>query len=219
MKKLMLLPLFLAYCGAAFGQSTESEMKNFPMPPSSIARNKTFGYVGDYGYFISPSKALYDTNLPAAKGYKYVRYKGIAGKKVYFWPAWLSPIPAAADGKDACGHTHLSWGAWVKKTIFPVFGSSSSYRWTFVGGGSMSGVRENGQCKHRAVNPISYIDSGRFGWGKEYAEFDYRGNPFVTEIIFGVRANTHGWGTCVVPSGKFPACREPAYINAWTLAQ
>jgi hypothetical protein len=47
--------------------------------------------------------------------------------------------------------------------------------------------------------------------------FDLRGNPFVKELVLGALSNTHGWGTCSVPSGSFPACYEPSYLIGYTL--
>ena len=41
--------------GVANAQASKSEMAAFPMPPAAVHANKTFAYVGDYGYYTSPS--------------------------------------------------------------------------------------------------------------------------------------------------------------------
>jgi hypothetical protein len=97
--------------------------------------------------------------------------------------------------------------------VIPWIGESTG--WFLAGGGGMSGVlNEQGQCVMRTENVHAGIDD-RFGWGDEFEEFDFRNFSFVRELVLGVQANTHGWGTC--NADGFVACREPGYLIAYTL--
>ena len=54
-------------------------------------------------------------------------------------------------------------------------------------------------------------------WGTTFKELDWRNTSFYTELVVGALSNTHGWGTCPVPGGQFPACHEPSYVIGYTL--
>jgi hypothetical protein len=199
----------------ASGQASAGEMASFPIPPvGGYHATKTFGFTGDHGYYTAPvsSSAGGSSN---ASDYRYVRYRGIAGKRVFLYGAWgTSAVPPPSGGGDACGHTHASYGVWVRWTL--VMPWVDLYRgWILAGGGGMSGVRDSkGQCDHRTDNPLGDIDS-RFGWGDDFETFDLRSSTVIDEIVIGVLSNTHGWGTC--RGGGFPACHEPSYIIGYTL--
>jgi hypothetical protein len=80
----------------------------------------------------------------------------------------------------------------------------------------MSGIRNPaGKCVLTPDNPLRTIDP-RFGWGETFKSFDLRGPTFITDLVVGALSNTHGWGSCTVPSG-FRACHEPSYIIGYTL--
>jgi hypothetical protein len=200
-------------------QASETEMGSFPMPPpSGYAVTKNFNYVGDYGYFLQPSTATYSMDTKA-KDYRYVRYTGVNGKNVWVYGAWgTTAIGNATPKGDNCGHAHVSYGVWVKyRYKLPLFNQTF---WSFTGGGGMSGVRNDaGKCVHKVDNPLKSIDS-RFGWGQEALNLNFKSLPSwveAQEVVVGALANTHGWGSCPVPSGKFPACHEPAWIIGYTL--
>jgi hypothetical protein len=214
--------VFVIFAAAtmAFGQALESEMRAFPMPPiNGYAAEKAFSYTGDYGYYSVPQSSSEGGGI-GAEDYHYVKYSNLSGKNVYIYGAWgTTPIPEPTyDGRewrDACGHAHVSYGVWGRYE-FKFFRSRIS-RWVFLGGGSMSGVREGvpgrwGRCVHKVDNPYKSIDNGRFGWGQEFLSFDFTGGTFLKEVVLGVQSNTHGWGTC----GKF-ACLEPSWAIAYTL--
>ena len=136
-------------------------MRTFPMPPpQGYAETKTFGYAGDYGYYLVPSSSSYGQGA-AASDYSYVSYDGVAGKDVWIYGAWgVTAIPAASGGGDACGHAHTSYGVWARYQYRRWFGFPFWFvnmdRWIFVGGGGMSGVRNaNGQCVLKTMNPAS----------------------------------------------------------------
>jgi hypothetical protein len=78
--------------GTVWGQSSETEMRVFPMPPSQgFKADKAFGFVGDYGYFESGSQPTATPSfqgLPSAQDYDYFRYTGFEGKNVYIYGAW-----------------------------------------------------------------------------------------------------------------------------------
>ncbi len=206
-----------AFPCAAHAQASQSEMSAFPMPPpSGYSAQKSFNYVGDYGYYTAPSSAHYGTGA-GASDYKYVRYTGVSGKRVFVYGAWGTSVPPDPPGPaDACGHSHSSWAVWAKWSLYmPGFGTWGG--WQMLGGGGMSGVRNaSGQCKQKTDGPLASIDS-RFGWGATFKEIDLRGTTFYKELVVGALSNTHGWGTCSVPSGSFPACHEPSYIIGYTL--
>ncbi len=87
-----------------------------------------------------------------------------------------------------------------------------------VGGGGTSGKRNTstGKCEQRKDTGLEKVDA-RFGWGENFKELDFRGSTFFREVVVGALSNTHGWGTCAVPAGMFPACKEPSYIIGYTL--
>jgi hypothetical protein len=203
--------------GRAAAQASPSEMSAFPMlPPSGLVATKTFGYVGDYGYYTAPASSVPGTGA-AASDYRYVRYRGVAGKRVFVYGAWgPTPIPPPSGGGDSCGHAHASWGVWGRwEFSFPFYGTIAG--WTNLGGGGMSGVRNPaGKCVLTPNNPLRTIDP-RFGWGQTFKSFDLRGMTFVTDLVVGALSNTHGWGSCSVPPGSFRACHEPSYIIGYTL--
>jgi hypothetical protein len=67
----------------------------------------------------------------------------------------------------------------------------------------------------RVDNPLKSIDS-RFGWGKDFLNFDFTGNKSIyKEIVIGTLSNTHGWGSCNTPG--FKACHEPSWTIGYTL--
>jgi hypothetical protein len=206
-----------------FGQASEAEMQSFPMPPpSGYAAQKIFAYIGDYGYYTEPLSSV-PGRTANASDYRYVRYSGIDGKKVYVYGAWgTTPIPPAQGGADACGHAHASYGVWGKYELRFFFGVSFS-GWSFLGGGGMSGNRKaNGQCVLDTNNPLSSIDP-RYGWGETFQWFDFKPTCVggtcwrYTELVVGALSDTHGWGSCNVPPNTFKACFEPSYIIGFTL--
>lgn len=206
----------LAIPETSFAQASPAEMASFPMPPpSGYHAQKTFGYVGDYGYYTAPPAASYGVTANASD-YEYVRYRGVAGKRVFVYGAWGPSVPPDPPGDaDACGHTHASWGVWAKWS-FNFLGFHFG-GWTMRGGGGMSGERNaGGKCVHKTDTPLASIDP-RFGWGATFAEIDLRGKGYITELVVGALSNTHGWGTCTVPAGEFPACHEPSYVIGYTL--
>ncbi|MEZ4259547.1 MAG: hypothetical protein R3B36_10805 [Polyangiaceae bacterium] len=219
MKRLLTCAAFtacLAVPASSFAQASQNEMKAFPMPPpSGYHAQKTFNYVGDYGYYTAPTTAVYGTTANASD-YKYVRYRGVAGKRVFVYGAWGTSVPPDPPGDaDACGHSHSSWGVWAKWNINLVGFHYTG--WTMIGGGGMSGERNaQGVCKQKTDTSLASIDS-RFGWGTTFKEVDLRSNTFITELVVGALSNTHGWGTCAVPAGQFPACKEPSYVIGYTL--
>jgi len=202
---------------AASAQASAPEMSSFPMPPpSGYHATKTFAYVGDYGYYTAPAVASPGTSSNASD-YRYVRYRGVSGKRVFVYGAWGPSVPPPpSGGGDACPHTHASYGVWAYWELgITWFGPSTG--WFRAGGGGMSGVRNaKGECEHRTDTSLADIDA-RFGWGREFESFDFRLYPFVKELVVGALSNTHGWGTCKVPRGGFPACHEPSYIIGYTL--
>jgi hypothetical protein len=84
----------LAMVGTSWGQTSESEMRDFPMPPAQgYAAEKVFTYTGDYGYYLFPSSSFPDGGS-SPSDYEYVRYTGLSGKRVYVYGAWGdTPIP------------------------------------------------------------------------------------------------------------------------------
>lgn len=94
----------------SFGQASPDEIAAFPIPPPSgyVAR-KHFAYVGDYGYFTAPSSAVASTTAKASD-YKYVRYTGVSGKRVFVYGAWgTTPIPPPeGDATRAATHTRAT---------------------------------------------------------------------------------------------------------------
>ncbi|HAA31454.1 MAG TPA: hypothetical protein DCE56_31770 [Cyanobacteria bacterium UBA8553] len=203
--------VLLALGRPAYGQASETEMRAFRIPPANgYAQTKNFSYVGDYGYYLVPPSSSPGTGS-GATDYKYVRYTGVSGKKVWIYGAWgTTSIPAATASTDACQHAHSSYGVWGKYQ----FGFLSG--WIFLGGGGMSGKRDaQGRCVLSTDNPLKTTDS-RFGWGKEFLNFDFSSNTIFKELVIGVLSNTHGWGSCTVPSG-FKACHEPSWAIAYTL--
>lgn len=208
---LVLAPAF------AHAQASQAEMQAFPMPPpTGLHAQKAFGYVGDYGYYTAPPSAVYGMEAKA-KDYQYVRYTGVSGKRVFVYGAWgTTPIAPPANGGDNCGHAHASWGAWAKyRIVLPLYGTIQG--WAMAGGGGMSGVRNaQNKCVFKTDGPLAGIDP-RFGWGATFKELDWRNTTFYTELVVGALSNTHGWGTCAVPSGQFPACKEPSYVIGYTL--
>jgi hypothetical protein len=200
-------------------QATPAEIQSFPMPPTSgYAVNKTFTYVGDYGYYLQPSTAVPGMTANATD-YRYVRYTGVKGKNLWVYGTWgTTPVPPATATTDACGHMHASYGVWVKyRYNLPLLNYTV---WSFAGGGGMSGVRNSsGQCQPKVDNPLKNIDP-RFGWGQEAINLNFKNLPAYIEpqeVVVGALANTHGWGSCTVPSGTFKACKEPAWIIGYTL--
>lgn len=204
---------------AAQAQASKAEMQAFPMPPASLHANKTFGYVGDYGYYTSPVNGFFTMSSSKATDYRYVRYKGVSGKHVYVYGAWgTTSIGQPSNGGDNCGHAHASYGVWSKYSIaVPGFGTIAG--WVMSGGGGMSGTRAtpSSPCVLKVDNPLASIDS-RFGWGASFQELDYRNTSVYTDVVVGAGASTHGWGSCSLPPGEtFKACHEPAYIIGYTL--
>lgn len=200
----------------AHAQASQSEMQAFPMPPpSGYFAQKSFAYVGDYGYFTAPATAMYGTGS-AASDYKYVRYTGVSGKRVFVYGAWGTSVPPDPPGEaDACGHSHSSWGVWGRWSIAWAFGTLGG--WSMLSGGGSSGERNaQGKCVQKTDSALASIDP-RFGWGVTFKEIDLRGSTFYKELVVGALSNTHGWGTCSVPSGSFPACKEPSYVIGYTL--
>jgi hypothetical protein len=71
------------------------------------------------------------------------------------------------------------------------------------------------RCVFKVDNGLARVDP-RFGWGQEYAILDLRGRSDVTDVVVGVLANTHGWGTCELPTPtSFLGCRQAAWAQAW----
>jgi hypothetical protein len=122
------------------------------------------------------------------------------------------------DGRtgDNCFHTHLSYGVWAKFDL-TVNGAKISGQ-PLVGGGGMSGVRnQQGICELKTQNSLTPF-SPAFGWGKDFTSFNVTSSQtFIKELIVGASVPTHGWGTCQ-PSGGFTACFEPVWMNVWTLS-
>lgn len=198
------------------GQASASEMAGFPMPPpSGYVATKTFGFVGDFGYYTAPGSAVPGTTANASD-YRYVRYRGVAGKRVFVYGSWgPTPIPPASGGGDACGHAHASYGVWARWRFRVLFLALDG--WSFLGGGGMSGVRNSvGRCVLATENPLVAIHSS-FGWGTTFKSYDFRSHTFITDLVVGALSNTHGWGSCTVPPGTFVACHEPSYIIGYTL--
>jgi hypothetical protein len=199
----------------AWAQANESEMRAFPMPPAEgYAVEKQFTFVGDYGYFLVPEWSRPGAGA-GANDYNYVRYTGVGGKRIVIYGAWGTteiPPPAYVDGRwtDACGHAHASYGVWAG-----IRTRHNGKRWQFMGGGAMSGVRESatGPCVLRVDNELAKIDP-RYGWGRGYLDINLRNSSTVLELVIGVLANTHGWGSCSTPG--FKACHEPAWSIAYT---
>jgi len=200
---------------SALAQATEAEMKAFPMPPAQgYAEQKIFDYVGDFGYFVTPL----DSSPGGGVGpgdYRYVRYSGIRGKRVVIWGTWgtteIPPPGIGPDGRrtDSCFHAHTSYGVWGR---FRFFGFSG---WSFLGGGSLSGVRNSsGNCVMRVDNPNGRLDP-RYGWGVEALDMRFDANSIFTDLVLGVQSNTHGWGSCQMPG--FKACLEPSWALAYTV--
>ena len=108
----------LGFAGAAYGQASQAEMGMFPMPPpTGYAQTKTFAYVGDYGYYLVPSSS-YPAIGSGPGDYRYVSYKGVAGKDVWIYGAWgTTPIPPKSGSADACSHAHTSYGVWARFKI------------------------------------------------------------------------------------------------------
>jgi len=232
----------LLMAGTAWGQSSEAEMRSFPIPPAQGFKvEKTFTYPGDYGYFLSdyqarPTKS-FSQGTSDDQDYDYFRYTGIRGKNVYIYGAWGTiPIPpptlnpAGQITADSCAHAHLSYGVWGRYVLDFTwwFGRWTGPQWVFLGGGGMSGVRStpSSPCVLKVNNPLSTVDA-RYSWGASFLNWDTRGQiplppgffspPFwraldLSELVLGVQANTHGWGSC----GSF-ACHMPAYSIAYTL--
>jgi hypothetical protein len=218
--------LLFAATTTAFGQATESEMRAFPMPPvNGYAHEKAFAYVGDYGYYSVPSSSSLGGGVRPSD-YQYVKYSNLSGKQVYIRGRWgTTPIPKPTfdpvrrEWADACGHAHTSYGVWGRYEI--KFLGATFRGWSFLGGGSMSGVRKGipgnwGPCVHKVDNPLKEIDMGRFGWGQEFLTFDFTGGTIFTELVLAVQSNTHGWGSCRTPTGVFQACLEPSWAIATT---
>jgi hypothetical protein len=208
---------------SAFAQATPSELKAFVMPPpQGFAQQKTFNAIGDSGYFQVPYSASPGGGIEQ-KDYQFVRYNNVkVGKKLTIWADWFSAIdapvydPASGEFLDGCQHTHLSYGVWGRWEVKTMFGLSEG--WVYLGGGSMSGMRDAANnCVHVVNNPLRRLDP-RFGWGNERLEFDVNVTySFYKDFAIGVQANTHGSGTCTVPAGQFKACLEPAWAEAFIL--
>ncbi len=63
--------------------------------------------------------------------YRYVRYTGVAGKKVWIYGAWGSTLIPPPEGRaDACGHAHASYGVWGRYEV-PVWVLGNVSRWVF----------------------------------------------------------------------------------------
>ncbi|MET0342727.1 MAG: hypothetical protein ABW252_17100 [Polyangiales bacterium] len=196
-------------------QANAAEMNAFPMPPpTGYVATKTFAYAGDFGYFTAPMPSEYGTGV-GAPDYRYVRYRGINGKRIYAYGAW-GPTPITMDGSgDGCGHAHASYGVWIRYEIS--LGFTRIAGWVRVGGGAMSGVRESGRCVFKTNGPLAQVDA-RFGWGSDFFLLDCRQNKcgIYTDMVLGALSNTHGWGSCTVPRGSFAACKEPSYLISYT---
>lgn len=219
---------FLLTPSMALGQASPKEMQHFPLPPSAaIETEKSFDYVGDYLYttasnYASPGDDSYTND------YAYFKFTDIAYKKIVVHPRFYNShlIPPAKDGTDACPHTHLSYGMWIKYKFNPyIYGPNHTVPHVyhqFVGGGGMSGIRaSDGSCQHRVDTPLASIGA-RFGWGLEFSTlvptyltyYNGQGGVFYepVELIVGVSAPTHGWGTC-----KGFGCYEPVGLSVYTL--
>jgi hypothetical protein len=216
---LILLALFAP--GFAWAQSTPAEMALFPIPPSKgYTFTKDFQFVGDSVGHLATNYAVYPADIGAAT-YAYYRMTNLAGKNISIWPRVETAIPppkVLSDGRlaDACGHTHLSYGVWVRYDL--IFAGARLTGVPFVGGGGMSGVRHpQGKCELKVQNDLVQI-SPAFGWGSDFTAFNVLPHQtFIKELIVGASVPTHGWGTCL-PSGGFTACFEPVRMNVWTLA-
>ena len=206
----------------ASAQATEGEMRLFPMPPTQgFVKTKSFQFVGDYSYDLGANYATFPTSAGPAE-YTYYRYTNVVGKNINIWPRVQTPIPPPVvlpDGRtgDACFHTHLSYGVWAKFDVI-VAGVRITGE-PLVGGGGMSGVRNaQGVCELRTNNNLVPLSPG-YGWGTDFTSLNVMpGQTFVTELVVGVSAPTHGWGTCAPQPGfGFRACFEPVWVNVWTL--
>jgi hypothetical protein len=205
----------------AWAQATPAEMALFPIPPAKGYKlTKDFQFVGDSVGHLATNYAVFPTDTGPAT-YAYYRMTDLAGKNISIWPRVETPIPppkVLPDGRiaDACSHTHLSYGIWVRYDL--VFAGSRLTGVPFVGGGGMSGVRHpQGQCELKVQNDLVQI-SPAFGWGNDFATFNVLPHQtFMKELIVAASVPTHGWGTCP-PSSGFTACFEPVRMNVWTLA-
>lgn len=218
-----LLVLALAILGTAplvWGQVTEAEMRALPVPPvKGYMRTKALAPGFDFGNYHLPLVSFFDLGTPLADDFVYVHYTGVAGRKIHVESVWgTTPIPppghdAQGNVTDACGHAHNSYGVWGK----------SDTGWRFLGGGSMSGVRQpGGPCVYpvkadgtfdTAANPFLARIGGV--WGRQFLILDFTNNSTYTELVVGALSNTHGWGSCDA-HGQFPACHEPSYIMLYT---
>lgn len=208
--------LVAIFASRAFTQASAEEMNTFPMPPpSGYEATKVFAYAGDFGYYTAPMPSVYSTGS-GPSDYRYVRYTNLNGKRIYLYGAWgPTPITATESG-DGCGHAHASYGVWVRYEVSILFFRLSG--WVRVGGGGMSGVREGERCVFTTSGPLAEVDS-RFGWGSTFFQFSCLANNcgILRDLVLGVLSNTHGWGSCTVPPGSFPACTEPSYLIGYTL--
>lgn len=227
MKPILVSTIYSAVCllcllqiGNAWGQATEDELRELPMTTTKAYKEtKHFDFTGDYLYALARDYAVFPEDVGADQ-FVFYRYTGILGKSINVWPRFVSSVPAPSSEGDACAHTHLSYGVWIKYETTFLWYQSSNYN--LVSGGSMSGVRDNqGNCIHKVDNPLKAIDE-RFGWGTEFssfvpkkASFFFLGSTVPKEVIVGASAPTHGWGTCYTKG--FKACFEPVRVNVWTL--
>jgi hypothetical protein len=202
-----------------FAQASEAEMANFPMPPpSGYVAEKTFAFVGDYGYYTAPMTSVHGLTHNSSD-YKYARYSGVDGKNVYVYGAWgTTEIKAPQNAGDPCFYAHTSYGVWGKyeASLGPIIIGRG---WNFLGGGGMSGSRDaDGRCVFNPNDP-------RFGWGDTYKSFDLRPptrcGGFIcwkyTEIVVGALSSMDALGSCTVPRFQVAACFEPSYIIGYTL--
>jgi hypothetical protein len=225
-KRLAGLSIFLLSIGLApraFAQATEAEMRAFSIPRLFYDAEKQFNFIGDYAYLhlplgSSPSKSS------GPDDYQYVRYTGVAGKRVILYAAWDGPEvppPHFHNGEvhDSCEHAHTSYGVWAKHRIRRL-PSGSFIFWEFLGGGGKSGVRlADGSCSVQVDNRYKrdFPNLPAFSWGRDYLDVDLRQNTTVVELILATLSNTHGWGNCPPDENGFTACHEQSWAIAYTL--
>jgi len=197
----------------------QTEMSAFAMPPTNgYVEQKEFTYAGDYLYLQTPMWSSPGDGV-GVSGYNFIRYTGVSGKHIVLYGYWGGtevPPPAWIGGEfvDSCAHAHTSYGVWARRLVRGRYGWST--RWTFEGGGGMSGVRTaDGRCVGQIDNPLAKIDT-KYGWGVSAVDLDLRAGTNITDLVLGVQSNTHGWGSCTVPAGSFLACIEPSWAIAYT---
>jgi hypothetical protein len=205
----------------ASAQLPPSEIRMFPIPPArGFLKTKNFQFPGDYLYDLASNYATFPSSV-GPDSFVYYQYTGLTGKNISIWPRVVTPVPPPTRSpngtiiSDACAHLHLSYGVWARFDV-NVAGTRVTGQ-TLVGGGGMSGVRNPQDiCELRTQNSLVTL-SPAYGWGSDFTSFNVSpSQTFVKELIVGVSAPTHGWGTCA-PFLGFRACFEPVMVNVWTL--